>query len=51
MDKIDIAVFLGSSLFMSWIGDLSGVEMVVSQALWLGAFWIGKKLLDRWVPA
>ena len=49
MDKVDIISFLAASLFIGWLGDLTAVELVVGQALWIGALSIGKKLIDRWV--
>lgn len=49
MDKIDLITFFGASCMISWLTDISGVELVGAQVLLVGALWAGKKLIDRWI--
>lgn len=50
MDRIDVISFVITSFWIAYLTDMSGVELVAAQALWFGALWVGKWLIDRWTP-
>lgn len=49
MDRVDIASFIFTSFVVAWLADISGMQMVACQLVWISTLWAGKKLIDHWI--
>jgi hypothetical protein len=46
VDRIDLASFVFTSAVISYLTDISGLQLVCAQAVWLGVLYIGKRVVD-----